>query len=611
MHTPVRLAVALTIAVTVGRAHADGARFDAHLTSENVTLDQTIELTVTLDRDGNQTLESYRAPQAPDLDLLHSGTSEQMQMTILNGRQSVRVVEEHQYVFRARKKGSFQIGAATAKVGGQQLQTRPLMVHVAPIQKNAMSTVVPQAQQAQQAQQSLPPSEPVRNDEEIFIDAACDKPHAFLGEQVTCSWRLFTRADIIKQRALTEPKLEDFWSEDLFVPGAYTGWDRQIVNGQEYAVALLLKKALFPLKAGKLTITPLDVEVTTMQSMFGANASSTRRSKSLTVDVKPLPVAGRPPGFDPANVGQLELVAAVDKQTIKGDEAVTLRLTLRGAGNLRNARLPRLDPKAFDGWKVFDPTTKETLQRSDVVRGDKLYTILLMPKRGGTLTIPVLELPYFDPITGQYQTAKTPSLSIKVEGEPSAATTTATTTAPENLLAQQLRPIRSRTTVRGHLGESLWRGRVGLALLGGPPSLWLLVLLGDSLRRRLGQETQRRKRRRARRAAMKRLRVGEYHIKAGRPSAFFAECARVIYEHLEYRLGQKVEAYTLAELRGVLEGRGFTKETAEAVVKELESCDFARFAPSASGPGEMKAALRRVRILIDWIEQARLGKELA
>jgi hypothetical protein len=132
------------------------------------------------------------------------------------------------------------------------------------------------------------------------------------------------------------------------------------------------------------------------------------------------------------------------------------------------------------------------------------------------------------------------------------------------------------------------------------------MLIGDGLRRRLQRETAGSKRRRARRAAKKRLRVAEYHVKAQRPSAFFGECARALYEHLEYRLGQKMEAYTLAELRGQLESRGFPSETATSIVQELETCDFARFAPSAQGPGEMRAALRRVRTLLEWIEKAKL-----
>jgi uncharacterized protein YgiM (DUF1202 family) len=102
------------------------------------------------------------------------------------------------------------------------------------------------------------------------------------------------------------------------------------------------------------------------------------------------------------------------------------------------------------------------------------------------------------------------------------------------------------------------------------------------------------------------LRVAEYHIKAQRPPAFFGECARAIYEHLEFRLKGKVESFTLDELRTHLLSRGFSAETAEAIVRELENCDFARFAPSASGPGEMRAALRRVRNLLGFIETERL-----
>jgi hypothetical protein len=48
----------------------------------------------------------------------------------------------------------------------------------------------------------------------------------------------------------------------------------------------------------------------------------------------------------------------------------------------------------------------------------------------------------------------------------------------------------------------------------------------------------------------------------------------------------------------------------DALVRELESCDFARFAPSASGPGEMRAAVRRVRALLGAIERVRPRDQL-
>jgi hypothetical protein len=594
------------VLLAAGVAHADGVRFEAHVAQENLTLDQTIELTVTLERDGSQVFESYRAPQPPpDLELLHTGTSQQMQMSFVNNRQSMRMVEQHQYIYKAHKKGSFTIGPASVKVAGQTLTTRPITVHVAPIPKNAMSTVAAPGTSSGVAPPA-PAPDTLKGSEDLFVDARLDKPKVYVGEQVTASWRLYTQSDILKYRSLAEPKHEDFWSEDLFVPTGHLGWDRQIVKGQEYAVALLLKKALFPLKAGTLTVTPLEAEATTLQSAFYANASAARRSTPLTVEVMPLPVQGRPPGFDSSNVGQFDLSASVDRTQVKAGEAVTLRITVKGIGNIRNVKLAKLQP---DGFKAYEPTTKETLERGDLVRGEKVYTYLLMPTRGGALSLPALELPYFDPTAGRYAVAHTQPISLTVEGDPTKVEASANAPTQDNVLGPQIRPIRNKSTVSSHISETLWRGKFAAALLVAPPAAWLLVLIGDALRRRLARETAGSKRRRARRSARRRMRVAEYHIKAQRPSAFFGECARVIYEHLEYRLGHKVEALTLGELRTHLEQNGFSRETAEAVVRELENCDFARFAPSASGPGEMRAALRRVRNLLGWIERAKPATE--
>jgi hypothetical protein len=580
---------------------ADNTRFEVTVSpSENITLDQNVELTITLERDGSQPFESYRAPSMPDFDLLHAANPEQVLQP--NGGKTVRILEQHEYLLHPKKKGAFPIGPASVKVGGVELHTRAITIHVAPPSKNAIS-LGPQAP-------ALPPPPENLGSQTLFVDARADKTSVYVGEQLTATWRLYTQADILKYRLVAEPKYEDFWSDDLLGPVRRLSHDQQIVDGASYQVSILFKKALFPLKAGKLEVTPLDVEVTSMQSMFDANASAARRSPAIIVEVKPLPVEGRPQGFEPANVGQLELGTAVDRPLVKAGEAVTWRVTLRGAGNLRNIKLPRLTH--LDGFKLYEPTVKENIKpEDDLVRGEKVYTFLLMPERGGALTLPPLELAYFDPAQGRYAVAKSTSLTVTVEGDPSKVTAAPTTAPTENVLEHQIRPIRNRGSVRSSVGERLLRGRIAAIMLATPPGAWLLVLIVDALRKRLARETAGSKRRRARRSARRRMRVAEYHIKAQRPSAFFGECARVIYEHLEYRLGAKVEALTLSELRTHLLKHGFDPETAEAVVKELENCDFARFAPSASGPGEMRAALRRVRTLLGWIEKTRPVQEAA
>ncbi len=582
-------------------------RIDAHLSADEGFVGQPIELTVTVEHDGAQTLDSYRAPATPDFDIQHAGNSQQVQMNMFGGTQTVRIVEEHAYVLAVpKKRGNLAIGQATARFDGQELHTKSLTLHVSPAPKGGVGQSPPPPN-VFRVPSLFDPPDSVKAGDELFLDARLDKPSVYVGEQVTATWRLYTQTNVLQYRPLSEPKYEEFWSEDLFAGQQRLAWDRQVVRGQEYNAAVLMKKGLFPLKAGKLTITPLDAEATTMQSAFYANASAERKSPPLTVDVKPLPAEGRPANFEPANVGQFQLAAEIDRTTVKAGEAVTWKVTLRGSGNIRNVRLPK---PTLDGFRAYDPAVKEqVLTDGDVVHGEKVYTFLVMPERGRRRSrLLALELPYLRSAGGAITVvARTPLLTINVVGDPSKLGESSVAGADkENVLGLQIRPIRAREKVHANWGAALVRGRLAVGLLAGPPALWLLILMGDGLRERLSRETARSKRRRARRAARKRMRAAEYHIKAQRPSAFFGECARALYEHLEYRLGAKVEradADRAARAPRAAPGRG--KDVAEAIVKELETCDLARFAPSASGPGEMRAALRRVRTLLGLIEKAR------
>ena len=66
-----------------------------------------------------------------------------------------------------------------------------------------------------------------------------------------------------------------------------------------------MKKALFPLHAGRLSITPMEAQLSRVD-FFGTAVRSQRVTSSpVEIEVLPLPKDGQPPGFDPANVGKL------------------------------------------------------------------------------------------------------------------------------------------------------------------------------------------------------------------------------------------------------------------------------------------------------------------
>ena len=580
-----------------------GNELTATVSADAVTMADTVQLTVSLERDGNAALDSYRPPSAPDFEVIRAvDGAQQLSWTIVNGRQSVRMVDEHVYLLKPRKKGALVIGPAIAKLGSLELKSKPITVRVSGIPKNMISI----GANGQVVQPIAPPTS-MKSDVDIHLEASVDKPKVYVGEQVNASWRLWAATDIQRYRSLADPKTDYFWSEDI--TPQQKSWERQSVRGRDYQVMLLVERALFPLKAGKLTVTPLKAEVTTMQSLFSPRASDQTQSNALEIDVRSLPSDGKPPNFPSTNVGHFEVKAAVDRTHVAAGDAVTLKITVTGAGNVHGARISKLFDKGDgpDGWRAYEPTTKETIDRGTVVQGSKVITYLMTPQRGGRLTIPGVELLYFDPTTARYEVSRTGPLEVEVEGDPKGVQTSAAGTPGENVLSRQIRPIHNRASLSARIAELLFeRPRLRVIVLLAPPLIWLLVLFIDGLRRRLAKDTPRSRRRRARANARRRLRVAEYNIKAGRPPAFFAECARAIYEHLEFRLGAKVESFTLDGLRVHLAQRGFSKETAEAICRELENCDFARFAPSASGPGEMRAALRRARTLLGFIENERL-----
>src|SRR5262249_2751745 len=167
--------------------------------------------------------------------------------------------------------------------------------------------------------------------------------------------------------------------------------------------------------------------------------------------------------------------------------------------------------------------------------------------------------------------------------------------AGENVIGREIRPLREDVTLRSRMVARFYHSRLFLIALGIPLVAWVLVVLGDKLQERLRRETPRARLRRSRGRARKRRRLREGHIRGGRAGKFFGEVSRVLQEHIEERVGEPVTALTRDQLRDLLTRRGFPEETVDALVRELENCDFARFAPSASGPGEMRAALRRGR----------------
>ncbi len=625
LHLGALAALALTAAVAPAQAASFRAALDREAAAPGEPFVYQITLTV-----ANEEVANFRPPDFHGLQVVDAPRfpSRSTSMQIAGGQTTVEnsLVWTYQLALPAGAKGTVTIGAAHARVGGHDLASNTVPVRVGSGGGGSAPRprVVPPGNLFQQFFGGGP-GNPFGGDEDqpgavassssAFIRVIPDKTRVFVGEQVTVGWYLYLTQNQNRYQNITEPHTDGFWSEDIpsTNPQGRLAFTEQVLNGRSYQVALLFKKALFPLAPGKLTVTSMEAEVSQVD-LFGSAVRARRlKTDPLVIEAMPLPHAGQPAGFDAANVGKYEISAAVDRAAVTVGDAVTFRIAVKGTGNVRNVRPPALP--TLDGWKTYEPKTDVSVDAGDVVTGTKTVEWLMRAERPGKTTVPPLVMETFDPAAKRYEAQRTAPIDIVVTGEASSAPgPTAGTEAPgpaAQALPGGIRPIHARPALSGSAGLAFLHSGAFTATVVVPPLVWAMVLLFGRARARLSADEQRTRRRRLRSMARKRLRDAEAHRTAGRVAAFYAEIDRVLRDALGERLGTPVAGLQLGELRALLVQRGLGGEETAGVVSALETCDEARFAPGASAgdPAALAAMESRAADLVGAIERAPLRQE--
>ena len=621
------LAFAVVSAASWAAAQAaQAATLSASIDRAAVAPDQPFVYRVTLSAQGQP--EGFKPPDFKGLRVI-GGPFQQSSFNMVMGGGGTTVENNvtwsYELALPPGARGQVTIGAARVRVGGQELASNAVPLRVGA----AAPAPPPQRQQRQpnlfprglfgdepELEQSVSSSAPA-----AFLRAVADKRRAFVGEQVTVTWYLYLAEPQSNFQPVTQPKSDGFWMEEIpsTNPQGRLAFTDQVEGGQHYQVAVVLQRALFPLAPGKLTVTGMEAQVS--RADFFGRAVQPRRLKSepLTIEAVALPRReaqsdAQPGGFPSGNVGQFTLDVGVDRAAVAVGDAVTLTMTLRGTGNLRNVVLPALP--TLPGWKGYEPKTNVALESGAVIQGSKTLEWLIRPEQPGKTTIPPLVLVSFDPAGKRYVEAQSKPIEVVVSGEATGASiglsgppTAAGAPGAENVIAVEIRPIRVRATPGRSVGAAFLHGAGFKITLVTPPLAFVAFAFVGRMRDRLSRDAQRTSRRRLRSIARRRLRAAAEHRDAGRAAAFYVEIERVLREALSEKLRVPVGGLRLEELGDLLRARGLPADDVTRVLSVLEACDEARFSPGGEPAGKpaQDAMLERAAALIDTVEKAPLA----
>ena len=94
------------------------------------------------------------------------------------------------------------------------------------------------------------------------------------------------------------------------------------------------------------------------------------------------------------------------------------------------------------------------------------------------------------------------------------------------------------------------------------------------------------------------------------PEEFFSDVSRALVGYLEDRMEVSLGSDLSSQIRSRMEKRGYSEKLQDAVMRELEALDYARFASSAAARSEMDSCLVRVNELLRELDRIKPRRDI-
>ena len=502
---------------------------------------------------------------------------------MVNGHTSSSSSITYTYILSAKKNGSFTIPAAHVTAGGKTITSNELHIKVSG-----------QAQQGgQQGGHQQSSTGEIRNagssisGSDLFIKVTASKQHVREQEPILLTYKVYTLVGLTQLNGKMAD-LKSFYSREVPLPQEKQ-FHIENLNGKPYRTVTWQQYVVFPQTTGKLEIPSITYEgivvqqnrnVDPFEAFFNGGSGYVEVKKQIkapgiTIQVDPLPQ--RPAGFS-GGVGRYSISAQLDKNEVKANDPVKLRVVVTGVGNMKLLKQPEVKfPKDFDHYdaKVTDKTQLTT----SGLEGSITYDFLAVPRHQGDYEIPAIEYIYFDTQANAYKTVKTEPFKLHVEKGSGSSSATYTGQEDVKLLNSDIHYIKTGDTRQRGVNEFFFASTeywVSLALLLlGFISLFIIfrqraIENADIVKQRAGK---------ANKVATKRLKKAAKLMAGGKQNEFYDEVLRALWGYVGDKLNMPVEQLSRENISQQLESRNVSSETISQFIGALDECEFARYAP--------------------------------
>jgi hypothetical protein len=560
--------------ISLERLAAQGVTVRAFVNDENASLGNPIYYTVEIQ---GGTGGDVVPPSSNAIDIQRNSISTSQSMSIVNGQMSQ--TKSLTFIAVPKKEGKLTIPPATVKIGGQVLTTNSVNLTV-----TKTGTAKGQASG----------SGVVSGGSEIFIRPVVDKTKLVVGESATITYKLYYKLNVRQYTSEEDIKPEGFWVERFDVSKLPQVTERY--NGSMYHVAVINKIQVFPTRSGRL-------EVSGYKGTCEALVSDVRRQRGFLFDdffaspgrMQKLSVAAPAVRFDVAElpepkpmsftgaVGDYKFNASIDKSAVKAGEAVTLKFTVEGEGNIN--LLPTINPDLPSEFEKYEPKVDVKVNKTtSTVTGYKTTELTVIPRASGKFDLGTVEFSFYHPQKKQYVALTSPRFELDVEPDPKAALTSAGVSSEKRDIkkfAADFRYIKtSASSLRLGSSSPLYRAWWFYLLALPPIGAVMFFLVLQKRESQMKSDVAFARSVKASPEAKKRLKRAKDLLKQSDQQAFFAELENALVKFIGNRYNTDDHALRKDEIKALLVSKQVAPDLIDKLMRILEKSEFYRYAPA-------------------------------
>ncbi|WP_300762898.1 BatD family protein [uncultured Bacteroides sp.] len=537
----------------------------------------------------SQDVKDFLAPQAKGFDVLMGPSRSQQSSTqIINGKVSSSRSITYTYILMAVSEGTFNIPAASIEVDGKKIFSNPLTIKVLPKDKEQSDSNQSQGGISSRNQKSNGKI----SDNDLFVLATASKTKVHEQEAILVTYKAYTTVDL-RQLLGKMPDQQGFYVQEVELPTQKT-FKLEHYKGRNYNTVVYRQYVIFPQKSGRLEIPAVTFDAVVAQrvavsddpfeAFFNGGGYVEVNKKivapKIVINVDPLPA--KPEGYS-GGVGTFSMKSEISATELKANEAVTVKLTISGTGNMKLVSAPEINfPHDFE---IYDPKIEDNFElTSNGLSGTKTIEYLAIPRHAGDFTIPAVEFKYFDIKSGDYKTLKGDAYNLKVakgDGSASNQQVIADFTNKENVkvLGTDILFIKTGDTALKQKGYYFFATTAYYLWYIIPFVLFVVFVVIYRKQAMENANVAKVKTKKANKVATKRMKLAGKLLSENKVNEFYDEVLKALWGYISDKLNIPVSKLSRDNIEAELSKQNVSEELIKEFINVLSECEFARYAP--------------------------------